>query len=271
MVLIGGLTGLLSGLLGVGGGFILIPLLSAVRIPIPEAVGMTLLYVVFVAVAGAWGHIRQDTVDWVLAATVAGGAVPTAPLGSLAATHVPVVFLEVTFAGLAFAACAGLFLRREGRPGVPAPGPPRGRTGAYILWRRHRYAGAEHVFPVNLFRGVLLGGAIGFVAGLLGLGGGWLLVPSLVLLMDIPVPVAIGTSLVAIVVPALAGVVTHYHLGNLDFGRAVPLVLAGIAGARGGAWGIVWVSERRLKQALVGLLLLGGSYMLLRGLGALGR
>jgi len=88
--------------------------------------------------------------------------------------------------------------------------------------------------------------------------------------MDIPVPVAIGTSLVAIVAPALAGVVTHYRLGNLDFGRAVPLVLAGIAGARGGAWGIVWVSERRLKQVLVALLLLGGSYMFMRGLGILG-
>lgn len=270
MVLIGGLTGVLSGLLGVGGGFVLIPLLSAVQIPIPEAVGITLFYVVFVAVAGAWGHIRQGTVDWVLAATVAGGAVPTAPLGSLAASHVPVALLEVAFGGLAFAACAGLFFRREPRPGGPALGPPRGRTGAYILWRRHRYGGTEHVFPVNLLRGVLLGGAIGFIAGLLGLGGGWLLVPALVLLMDIPVPVAIGTSLVAIVAPALAGVVTHYRLGNLDFGRAVPLVLAGIAGARGGAWGIVWVSERRLKQVLVVLLLLGGSYMFMRGLGILG-
>ncbi|MGH7364567.1 MAG: TSUP family transporter, partial [Candidatus Methylomirabilales bacterium] len=110
-----------------------------------------------------------------------------------------------------------------------------------------------------------------FISGLLGLGGGWLLVPLLVLFMGIPVPVAVGTSLVAMVAPALAGAVTHYRLGNLDPGRAVPLVLAGVAGERAGAWGVLRVPERYLKRALVGLLLLGGAYMLVRGLGALGR
>jgi uncharacterized membrane protein YfcA len=271
VILIGGLTGVLSGLLGVGGGFVLVPLLSAAQFPLPEAVGTSLLYVVFVAAMGGWSHVRQGTVDWVLAATLAGGAIPTAPLGSLAASHLPAALLEVTFGGLAFAACAGLFLRREPRPGGLPDGVPPGPARAYILWRRRRYGGTEHVFPVDALRGLLLGGGIGFISGLLGLGGGWLLVPLLVLFMGIPVPVAVGTSLVAIVAPALTGVLAHYHLGNLDPGRAVPLVLAGVAGARAGAWGVLRVPERYLKRALVGLLLLGGGYMLLRGLGALGR
>lgn len=270
-ILIGGLTGVLSGFLGVGGGFVLIPLLSAARIPIPEAVGTSLLYVVFVGAMGAWSHVRLGTVDWVLAATLAGGAIPAAPLGSLAASHLPAPVLEVTFAGLAFAACAGLFLRREAsRGGLPDALPPR-PARAYIVWRRHRYGGTEHVFPVDALRGVLLGGGVGFISGLLGLGGGWVLVPLLVLLMGIPVPVAVGTSLVAIVAPALTGTLAHYHLGNLDPGRAVPLVLAGVAGVRAGAWGVLRVPERHLKRALAGLLLLGGGYMLVRGLGALGR
>lgn len=270
-ILIGGLTGVLSGFLGVGGGFVLIPLLSAARIPIPEAVGTSLLYVVFVGAMGAWSHVRLGTVDWVLAATLAGGAIPAAPLGSLAASHLPAPLLEVTFAGLAFAACAGLFLRREApRGGLPDGLPPR-PARAYIVWRRHRYGGTEHVFPVDALRGVLLGGGVGFISGLLGLGGGWVLVPLLVLLMGIPVPVAVGTSLVAIVAPALTGTLAHYHLGNLDPGRAVPLVLAGVAGVRAGAWGVLRVPERHLRGALAGLLLLGGGYMLVRGLGALGR
>lgn len=271
VILIGGLTGVLSGLLGVGGGFVLVPLLSAAQFPLPEAVGTSLLYVVFVAAMGAWSHVRQGTVDWVLAATVAGGAIPTAPLGSLAASHVPAALLEVTFGGLAFAACAGLFLKREPRRGTRPDGLPRRRVQAYIVWRRRRSGHTEHVFPVDTLRGLLLGGGIGFISGLLGLGGGWLLTPLLILVMGAPVPVAVGTSLVAIVAPALAGVLAHYRLGNLDPARAVPLVLAGVAGARAGAWGVLRVPERYLKRALVGLLLVGGGYMLLRGLGALGR
>ncbi|MGH7360889.1 MAG: TSUP family transporter, partial [Candidatus Methylomirabilales bacterium] len=117
----------------------------------------------------------------------------------------------------------------------------------------------------------LLGGGIGFISGLLGLGGGWLLTPFLILVMGVPVPVAVGTSLVAILPPALAGTLAHYHLGNLDPGRAVPLVLAGVACAHAGARGVLWIPERHLKRALAGLLLLGGAYMLLLGLGALGR
>jgi hypothetical protein len=270
MVLIGGLTGVLSGLLGVGGGFVLIPLLSATQVPIREAVATSLLYVVFVAAAGAWSHLRQGTVDWVLAATLAGGAIPAAPLGSLAAHHLPAALLEVTFAGLAFAACAGLFLRREPRFAGHPDGMGAGQDRAYVFWRRCRYAGTEHVFRVDALRGVLLGVGIGFISGLLGLGGGWLLVPLLVLVMGIPVPVAVGTSLVAILAPALTGALAHYRLGNLEPGRALPLVLAGIVGVRGGAWGVVHVPERHLKRTLVGLLLLGGGYMLARGLGVLG-
>ncbi|HEU5394828.1 MAG TPA: sulfite exporter TauE/SafE family protein, partial [Candidatus Methylomirabilis sp.] len=256
-------------LLGVGGGFVLIPLLTATQVPIREAVATSLLYVVFVAAAGAWSHLREGTVDWVLAATLAGGAIPAAPLGSLAAHHLPADLLEVVFGGLALAACAGLFLRRGPRHGEHPDGLPAGPARAYIVWRRHRYGGSEHVFPVDLLRGVLLGVGIGFISGLLGLGGGWLLVPLLVLVMGIPVPVAVGTSLVAILAPALTGAAVHYRLGNLDPGRAVPLVLAGIVGARGGAWGVVHVPERHLKRTLVGLLLLGGGYMLARGLGVL--
>jgi len=271
LVLIGGVTGVLSGLLGVGGGFVLIPLLSAAQVPIREAVGTSLLYVISVAVAGAWSHVRQGTVDWVLAAAVAGGAIPTAPLGSLAASHLPVPFLEVAFAALAFAACAGLFLRREPRHGGPPDGLPNGPARPSSDRPRRRYGGPGRGFPVDTLLGLLLGGGVGFVSGLLGLGGGWLLMPLLILVMGVPIPVAVGTSLVAIVAPALAGALAYYRLGNLDPGRAVPLVLAGIAGARVGARGVLRVPERHLKRALVGLLLLGGAYMLARGLGALGR
>jgi len=271
LVLIGGLTGVLSGLLGVGGGFVLIPVLSALQIPIREAVGISLLYIVCVAAMGAWSHVRQGTVDWVLAATVAGGAIPAAPLGSLAASHVPVALLEVAFGGLAFAACAGLFLRREPHRGRRPDGLPVRRARAYLVWRRRRYGGTDQFLRGDTVRGLLLGGVVGFISGLLGLGGGVLLVPLLILVMGAPAPVAVGTSLVAIVGPAVAGALAHYGLGNLDPGRPVPLVLAGVLGAHVGARGVLRVPERHLKGALMGLLLVGGGYMLVRGLTALTR
>jgi hypothetical protein len=126
--------------------------------------------------------------------------------------------------------------------------------------------GAEYLFPVSLLRGLVVGAITGFLSGLLGVGGGPIMVALLILLVGVPVQIAMGTSLLAIVVPAVAGVITHYGLGHIDILSAVPAVLAGALGAVFGARGALVLSAHRLESILVWLLTLVGAYMIGQGI-----
>jgi len=92
------------------------------------------------------------------------------------------------------------------------------------------------------------------------------MVALLILLVGVPVQIAMGTSLLAIVVPAVAGVITHYGLGHIDIASAVPAVLAGALGAVFGARGALVLSAHRLESILVWLLTLVGAYMIGQGI-----
>lgn len=118
------------------------------------------------------------------------------------------------------------------------------------------------VLQVNGIIGLVIGGCIGFISGLLGLGGGWLLVPLLVLVMRTPLPIAIGTSLLGILVPAIVGAASHWRLGNLDLMASLPLILSGVLGAQAGAALVVRVSRIWLERLLISLLLAASAYML---------
>ena len=272
MILIGGLTGILSGLLGVGGGFIMIPLLNAAGLLMREAVGLSLLYVAFTATSATLRHLKIGTVDPVLALILLGGATPMAVVGSHYATTLPNYVLEIAFALLAIGATAAYLGRGRGKVGAPAKtfsrpdAIPRYR---HILLRRRRVENEELFFTVNIFSGLLLGGCLGIVAGLLGIGGGFLLVPLLVLVMRIPIQIAVGTSLLAILGPAVAGAATHWKFGNFDLKVSIPLILAGIIGAQIGAILVVRIPSIWLERLLVFLLIVAAIYMLGQGLGLL--
>ena len=124
-----------------------------------------------------------------------------------------------------------------------------------------------------MFLLVLVALAIGFLlisllifAGLLGVGGGSLLVVLLILVVGVPASIAAGTSLLGIIIPALAGALTHYGLGHIDMASAVPAVLAGVLGAVLGARGTLTLSESRLQSIMVWLFVLVAAYMIGRGI-----
>jgi uncharacterized membrane protein YfcA len=271
MVAIGGLTGVLSGLLGVGGGFVMIPLLNVAGFPMREAAGLSLLYIVFTAVSGTLSHIRLGTVDPVLGLVLMSGATPMAPVGSHYATILPNQVLEMVFA-VVIMATAAAYLGWGRRARVVSErlsqrvNLPRRQ---YILLRRRRVGNEELVFTVNSFSGLAIGACIGFVSGLLGVGGGWLLVPLLVLLMRTPLRIAVGTSLFGILAPAIVGAASHWRFGNLNLAVSIPLILSGVVGAQLGALLIVRISRAWRDRLLMVLLVVASAYMFGRGLGFL--
>ncbi|HET7853492.1 MAG TPA: sulfite exporter TauE/SafE family protein, partial [Candidatus Methylomirabilis sp.] len=249
LVLIGAVTGLLSGMLGAGGGFLFVPLLTLVGVPMRSAAGLSLLYVACVATSGAVSHYRQGTTDVKVAAAAIPGGVMAVPLGSYCSGILSNDLLQVIFGLTVLGGALGLHWQSTHRipfPGVPVLGAGMHRP-PWVVLRRARVEGVEYLFPVSLLRGLVVGAITGFLSGLLGVGGGPIMVALLILLVGVPVQVAMGTSLLAIVLPSVAGVITHFGLGHIDIASAVPAVLAGALGAVFGARGALLLSAHRLE------------------------
>lgn len=243
--LVGLATGVLSGTLGVGGGFILVPLLTLTGVPIHEAVGTSLAFIVLVSGAGAARHIHQSSADVRLAAAIAIPGVVTAQLGAHLAHGLDEHVLMLIF-GLVLVAVAVWMLL--------APELPEGSSSDY---------------GVDLPRAALVGLVVGFASGVLGVGGGFLLVPALVLLLAIPLAVAVGTSLLAIILPAISGAVAYAALGSIDWTALAATVPFGVLGALYGARLAVRLPEPALRVAFDVVLLAGAAKLLWSGAGAL--
>lgn len=205
---VGVLAGALSGLFGVGGGVLIVPglvLLAGMRQH--EAHGTSLAAIVPVATGGVIGYAVEGAVDWPAALLLAMGGAAGAVLGARILDRVPEAPLRRTFAVFMLVAAVSLILHVH-------EGTGRGALTATVV--------------VVL---VLAGGVTGLLAGLLGVGGGIVVVPAMILLLSVPDAVAKGTSLLVIIPTALAGTVQNVRAGNVHLRAAATVGLAGLAAA----------------------------------------
>jgi uncharacterized membrane protein YfcA len=203
---VGAAAGALSGLFGVGGGILIVPGLVLVRkMDQRRAHATSLAAIIPIAVAGAAGYAVEGAVDWAAAGLLAAGAAAGTVLGTRALGRIPARGLRIAFALFLLAAAATLPFE------VTAAAAP-----------------AE----IGLLEGnllVLLGAVAGVLAGLLGVGGGIVMVPGLVLLVSLSQAVAKGTSLVVIIPTALVGSVTNFRRGYVDVPAAAVVGVVGAA------------------------------------------
>lgn len=212
--LLGGfVAGLAGGLFGVGGGVILVPLLAAWFAATPhQANGTSLATIAATAIAGLAVYAAHGHVDWPTAALIALGSVPAARWGAQLAARSSRLLLLRVFAAFLLIVAARLFWS--------AP------TATPHAWPA----------PWAVAADVGLGLCTGLLAGYLGVGGGILMVPALMLLFGTPQATAQGTSLAVILVTAPIGALEHARHGNV-LGRLVPWLFAGaLVGAPIASW-----------------------------------
>ncbi len=208
--LAGGLT---SGLLGVGGGVVLVPLmLRFLRLEQKHAHGTSLAILVVTATAAALTYKAIGTVDLRLAAWLAVGATACAPLGARLTARWSQARLRRVF-GVVLA-LIGVRLCVVALPGL-AWLPTVGAGGVAAL--------------------LVTGGVVGFLSGLLGVGGGTILVPLLTLLFGTEQHLAQGVSLFMIIPTSIAGAWTHARLGHVHWRIVWPVAAASILAAVAGA------------------------------------
>ncbi len=219
-IAVGLVSGILSGQFGLGGGFITTPAIRLVLgYPALIAVGTPLLVILPTALVGALSYARRGLAD-VRAGLVMGLAgSATSVAGALLSRALggPAVMIVTAALILYVAVDMGVHTVRDRQTPETgsASGPPPARP--------------------SLARLVIIGVMAGLYSGLLGLGGGFLVVPALTRWLGLPLKRALGTSLVVVTILAVPGSITHYGLGHVDIILAAWLALGAVPGALIGA------------------------------------
>ena len=263
IIALGGLVGVLSGMFGVGGGFLTTPLLIFYGIPPTVAVASATTQITGASVSGAYAHMRRGGVDLKMGAVMtAGGAVGSLVgaglfriLQTTGQIDLVIGFLYVVILG----GIGGLMLKDAMvalgwvKLNEPVERPRHNRWVASLPLRWRFYASGLYLSPIAPL-------ALGFVAGvmtvLLGIGGGFILVPAMIYVLGMAPRVVVGTSLVMIL--AVSAVSTMIHATTT---QAVDIVLAGlllVGGVVGAQYGAILTTRLKpdlLRFALAGIIL----------------
>ena len=241
---IGGVVGFLSGLFGVGGGFLITPLLFFIGIPPAIAVATGANQVVASSISGVLAQLKRKAVDlrmgtvllvggligsasgvWVFAALTAAGQV------DLFVQLSYVLFLG--FIGLTMFAESLRALMRANRPGGPIR---RAHTHNWVHGLPFKMKFRASGLYISVLPPLGVGALVGFLAAIMGVGGGFIMVPAMIYLLGMPTKVVIGTSLFQIIFVTAFTTLMHAVTSNtVDMMLALLLIIGGVVGAQFGA------------------------------------
>ena len=273
MVALGFLVGVLSGMFGVGGGFLTTPLLIFYGIPPTVAVASAATQITGASVSGVMVHMRRGGVDFQMGLVMIVGGLIGSVVGAglfrilQASGQIDLVigFLYVLILGWIGALMLKDALIALGyvTPAKPTDRPRHNRWVAALPLRWRFYTSGLYISPVAPF-------ALGFIAGtltvLLGIGGGFILVPAMIYILGMPARVVIGTSLVMILAVSAATTMVHSITTQaVDVVLAGLLLLGGVIGAQYGAMLTTRVKPDYLRLALA-LIILSVAIRMLLGL-----
>lgn len=262
---LGAAVGFLSGMFGVGGGFLMTPFLIFVGVPPTVAVATGANLITASSVSGAIAYWRRGGVDLKMGAMLTAGGAAGSFLGAwlfaylqaigqieLAISLVYVLFLGAIGGLMFYESLSAISRRRRGTP------PPR----------RRRRLGWLHALPwkmrfrksrlyVSAALPLAVGATVGALAALLGIGGGFIMIPAMIYLIGMPTAVVVGTSLFQIIfVTAIITVLHSVNTQSVDVLLTLLLLLGAVIGAQTGARSAQKLKSEELR-ALLALIVLG--------------
>ncbi|MQY08871.1 sulfite exporter TauE/SafE family protein [Actinomadura macrotermitis] len=213
-LLLGVVIGALLGLLGGGGSILAVPaLVYGAGLPLASAIPASLLVVGISSATAVLPRARAGQIAWRIAAVFGGAGALAAFAGTALNRLLPPRVLLLGFAALMVAAGRRMLADQSSRGGACAL--PEGG----VNWRS------------CLPRSIFIGAVVGVLTGLFGVGGGFLIIPALVLGLGLPMTTAVGTSLLIVVANAAAGFVAHAGDADLDYPVITAFTLAAVAGS----------------------------------------
>ena len=266
--LAGMFVGVMSGLLGVGGGTIMVPIFRLAFGMSPLASTATRLFAIIpTSISGVVAHARAKTCVPKLGLALGAGGAVMSPMGVWLASVSP-GWLVICVAAIVIGFSAFKMFKKAVKC---APAPRAGRAGGNAQGASAKVVPDQ---PVLSRKQYLQGACIGLIAGLasgyVGVGGGFIMVPLMLAVLDIPMSLASGTSLIAIMILAIPGVIEQGLLGNIDYLAGIAIVVGSIPGALVGARLVRVVPERQLRFIFGGFLLVAAIMLMLNEFGILG-
>ncbi len=276
IVALGALTGILSGMFGVGGGFLTTPLMNYYGIPPTVAAASAASQVTGASVSGVLAHTRRGGVDYQMGGVMVGGGIIGTAIGAalfrllqqLGQIDVVINVLYVLLlGGIGYVmAKESLQALRAQKAGVPVPARKRRHhpmvASLPLRWRFYR--SGLYISPLAP---LLLGVFTGILTMLMGIGGGFVLVPAMLYILGMSANVVVGTSLFQILFVTMATTMMHAMTTRaVDLVLAALLLIGSVSGAQVGAQLAQRIPAERLRFVLAAIVLLVALRMAL-GLG----
>jgi hypothetical protein len=281
LILLGLIVGTLGGFFGVGGGFLITAGLLVFGVPAIVAVGTGMALILGSSIINLLKHRHLGNVDYRLAGLTGLGTVPGLFLAKainarLEATGTIEPVIGYIYVLLLF--LLGIFFIYDywkGRHWSDGAGetvstlaltqrlrswrlPPH-QINFLALGRLSMYAGlpASHIESIHVLIPITIGFAVGFLSGLLGAGGGFIMLPVMIFVIGIPTIVAVGTSLLQIIFTGLLGTVLYSLTNDVDLLMAIIMLASASVGSQLGANATIYVDGRRIR-VLFGITVLNG-------------
>ena len=237
---LGGIVGVLSGMFGVGGGFLMTPLLFFIGIPPAVAVATEANQIVASSFSGVLAHLRRKTVDIKMGLVLQAGGLMGSGLGILVFNYLKalgqvdllvkifyVVFLG-TIGSLMFVESINT-LRHSSKGRTPAKRRKHNWVHNLPFKMKFRVSGLY----ISVIPPLLVGMAVGVLAAIMGVGGGFIMVPAMIYLLGMPTKVVVGTSLFQIIFVTAFTTMLHATTNHtVDIALALLLLVGGVIGAQ---------------------------------------
>ncbi len=263
---LGGMVGVLSGMFGVGGGFLMTPLLFFIGIPPAVAVATEANQIVASSFSGVLAHFRRKTVDLKMGLVLLVGGLIGAALGVVVFNYLKslgqvdllvrlcyVVFLGVV-GGLMFIESLNA-LRRSRKMGGSPVKTRRERTWVHALPFKMRFRTSG--LYISVIPPIIVGITVGVLAAIMGVGGGFVMVPAMIYILGMPTKVVVGTSLFQIIFVTAFTTLLHATTNyTVDIVLAVLLLVGGVIGAQVGTQIGTRLKAEQLRILLAALVLL---------------
>lgn len=275
--LVGVLIGIASGLLGIGGGTVMVPIFRlAFGMSATMSTATSLFAIIPTSISGAISHVKGKTCIPALGIAAGLGGACLSPVGVWLAQLSPDWLVMLAAALIIGYSAINMFKKAfKLRPaGQPATGVDAA-AAASLTSSVDAAAAAPTADDSSLSRKQLLqGAAIGLVAGLasgyVGVGGGFIMVPLMLSIIGIPMRKASGTSLIAVMILAIPGVIEQGIIGNINYLAGIAIVIGTIPGAVIGARLVTKVPERTLRLLFGCFLIVAAVMLVLNEVGIFG-
>ncbi len=267
LFVIGFVTALVGSVAGLGGGVILVPSLlflgdhfdSFNWVTPQSTVGISLVVMIFTGMAAAISYIRHKRVDKKIGFFLLAGSVPGGILGAWLNQFLNSNLFSLVFGAIMILVSLLFFLPRSKDKTADSNKPG--------IKREKELDGETFIYTMPIGRGLVLAFVVGLLSGLLGIGGGSLMVPAMILLFAFPAHIATATSMFMIFFASISSSATHVILGHVEWGHTLSFIPGAYLGGSAGAWLNRKLNGQAVEWLLRILLILMGIRLIWQGIG----